>query len=330
VDQTELVRELRGLRRGRGVQAVGISGRLGPRLRELCRVTDHDDDHEIRRKLTRTLTSLANRLPPDLRTCFLAAFSLPPEKGLPFYLARLEWAGIQVHREIRTVRRRVDQAIARVAQLAAQRRDASRPGADPGWYTTDLGVSAALTPDGLEVFEFRRIIAERDGLGAISVFWTAGAGDPPLPIDELMVDVLRGGRLADRGLAAANRIHLRVSFPATLNRGQAHDIALRIRTPATWPVAAHYVHVPFQRCDRFQLDFAFKTWPPDAVAILDGILPGDADDQLVPHRPVVTSTDNEIHADFTDLTPYLAFGIRWRPPRQTGRVRTACGAPSSR
>lgn len=330
MDRTELVRELRGLRRGRGVQAVDISSRLGPRLRELCQVTDHDDDHDIRRKLTRTFTSLANCLPPDLRTCFLAAFGLPPEKGLPFYIARLEWAGTQVHREIRTVRRRVDQAIVRVAQLAVQRRDASRPGADPGWYTTDLGVSAALTPEGLEVFEFRRIIAERDGIGAISAYWTAGAGDTPLLVDDLMIDVLHGGQLADRGLAAANRIRLRVSFPVTLNRGQVYDIALRIRTPAAWPVAAHYVHVPFQRCDRFQLDFAFRTAPPDVVAVLDGILPGDVDDELVPHRPVVTSAENEIHAEFTDLTPYLAYGIRWRHPRQPGRVRRACGAPSSR
>jgi hypothetical protein len=92
------------------------------------------------------------------------------------------------------------------------------------------------------------------------------------------------------------------------------------------------VHVPFQRCDHFQLDFAFKVPPPDAVALLVGVLPGDADDQLVAQRPVAMTAQRDVHVDFTDLVPYLAYGIRWQRPHlrlATGQIE-AVDRPSSR
>jgi hypothetical protein len=277
-------------------------------LRELCRVTDHDDDLAVRRKVARTLTSFATGLPPDLQTCFLAAFGLPPESGLPFYLARLEWAGVQVHREVRTVRRRVDQGIRRVAQAAAhsRRSQANSPGHDAEWYTADLTVRATLTNEGLEVFEFWRIVAERNDLDQIDIHWTAGTGDVPLPIDDIVLDVLHGGRLVARGLAAANRAWVRVALPAVLDRGQAHDLALRVRPPASWPTGSHFVHVPFQRCDRLQLAFALHSPVLDHFDVLDGVLPGDADDELAAHRPKTLGTNDTVCVEFADLRPYLA------------------------
>src|SRR5687768_15696602 len=63
----DLVRELKSLRKGRGLYAGSIEERVGPALRSACAVTDGDGLLVIRQKVAARLTELAEQLPEDLR-----------------------------------------------------------------------------------------------------------------------------------------------------------------------------------------------------------------------------------------------------------------------
>src|SRR2546423_7989957 len=107
----ELVRDLKALRKGRGVFASQIGGRIGEALREVCGVADNDGPATIRRKVTERLLELAAELPADLRVAVLAAFAMCPEVQLPLYQDRVNWAASRLDRDPRTVRRRIDDGI---------------------------------------------------------------------------------------------------------------------------------------------------------------------------------------------------------------------------
>lgn len=161
-----LTQELKVLRRGRGVHSDRIGRRLGPELRRVCSVSDSDDEPDVRDKLTGFLDALAGQLPTDLGLCFIAAFGLEPDVRLPFYQQRLEWAAARLCREVRTVRRRVDQSIERAAEVAQHPRHRPRVGAAQRTSSPDLEATVTVW------LELRRG-AERDLSTEVPQFWNA-------------------------------------------------------------------------------------------------------------------------------------------------------------
>lgn len=170
--RVELVRELKSLRKGRGLFASRIDERVGPALREVCAVAEDDGPAAIRQKAADRLTELAGQLPEDLRLATRAAFAIGAEVRLPLYQDRVRWAAIRLDRDPRTVRRRVDEAITQLAELAA---------AAPA---TRIGLPV-VAPDGDErATELRVVVAlER------------------MPSEVLDVAVFCGGTLIARGAA---------------------------------------------------------------------------------------------------------------------------------
>jgi hypothetical protein len=200
----ELVRELKTLRKGRGLFVRQISDRVGPALRKACDVADSDGPVEIRRKVAERLESLANGLPADLRVAIMAAFALDRDARLPFYQDRVRWAAARLQRDDRTARRRIDEGIERIAELAASsaggRSDDVLPsdGSAASWHTNELRISLVLDQSAPEAFEIRRVVADRDRLTELDLALTLTAGpdrDQPVGVDELSVDVFYGGRL---------------------------------------------------------------------------------------------------------------------------------------
>src|SRR5262245_52376465 len=114
----ELVSDLKALRKGRGLYVNNVGDRVGHTLRDLCGVTEQDGPGEIRFRVAQRLEHLAVDLPDDLRVAVLAAFGMLPAARHPLYQERVSWIAQRIGRDPRTARRRIDDAIAQLAQLA--------------------------------------------------------------------------------------------------------------------------------------------------------------------------------------------------------------------
>lgn len=281
MERAELVKELKSLRKGRGLQASRLSDRVGPVLRAVCAVAEPDGMVALRTKVTGRLSELATHLPDDLRVAVLAAFAITPEARQPLYQERVKWAAARVDRDPRTVRRRVDEAIDLLAELAL----GSPVGPSPGsWHTAALTVAVVLEESC--VFEQHRLVADQDGLRSFDLATPAGEGM-----------VLYGGALAEGSVA----------LPGPLSRGEQWEFA------AVFPLesASQMVYVPRHRCEAFDLRVRFGKEGPAEVLAFDGAFERDVPDpgyRGLRHR---VDAAGEVHLQFRHLTPGLVYGARW-------------------
>jgi hypothetical protein len=285
VERAELVQELKTLRKGRGLQASKLAERVGPVLRTACSVSDGDGMVAIRAKVSGRLSELAEQLPEDLRLAALAAFAITPEARQPLYQERVKWAAERVDRDPRTVRRRVDEAIELLAELAS----AAPAGAAPGsWHI--LSLTLALVLEESCVFEQHRLVADQDDLRSFDLAVSAAEGM-----------VLYGGTLSEGS----------VELPRPLSRGESWEFA------AVFPVepAPQLIYVPRHRCEVFDLRVRFgKEGPPEVLA-LDGAFERDVADPGYRGRKLQVDAAGEVHLRFRHLTPGLVYGARWAEER---------------
>ncbi len=304
--RADLVRELKSLRKGRALFAGRLDERVGPELRAVCQVSDGDGSVAIRQKLAARLTEVAEQLPDDLRLCALAAFALITEARLPLYQDRVLWTAMRLDRDSRTVRRRVDEAIEQVAELAA---GSPRSPAPAGrWHTTQLSVAVALDQAQPEVLEQHRVVAHEDGLRELDL-----AASLPAPWRGSDVGVFYGGTLIDRGDAqTSDRFSLALALPGPLDRGESHDVAVRFRLPTAQAMRPYLVCVPGHPCEVFDLRLRFgrrrvppRVWTWYGAYHRDPSAPPSDGDRRQVDRA------GEIHLRFRRLTPGLAYGARW-------------------
>jgi hypothetical protein len=310
-----LIKELKTLRKGRGLFVRQISERVGPALREVCNVLDSDGPGEIRRAVSDRLESLAGNLPEDLRIAILAAFALHPDARLPFYQERVRWTAQRLNRDDRTARRRIDEAIERLAELALSSANDLDPGdaSSTGWHTDELRISLVLDQPAPEAFEFRRVVADRDRLAELDLAMTL-TGTPEhtlLAVDELSLDVFYGGRLIQKALESTDRLGFVLALPAPLKRESRHDFALRYRV-LNGHMQPHYVCVPKHRCDFFDLHVRFPLdHLPTRIWRLADAFQRDVNDPTFSGDLLIPDSAGEIHTTFRRLTPGLAYGVRW-------------------
>lgn len=325
-----LTRELVALRKGRGTNAGRLGDRVGPALRRVCRVHDGDSPAELRRKVVGTLRQFAERLPADLRDAVTAALGLHPDAHHVFYQERIRWLADRIERDDRTARRRVDDGIGRLAELAAERlaegppdgevagpgardlgMELQRPG--QGWYIESFRAALVLDLPALEAYEQRVVVAEQDGLAELDLSMTV----PPHPAapggsERLGIDVLYGGTLAGRVTESAVRVGFRLLLPTPLRRGEKHQYALRMSLPADQPMRQHYVAVPKRRCDEFTLRVRFDGKQlPSGVWRVEDAFHRDLDDESPTPYEVPVDAAGEIHLGFRDLAPAHGYGARW-------------------
>lgn len=304
--RAELVRELKSLRKGRGLYAGQIEERVGPTLRAACEVTEGDGLMVIRQKVTTRLAELAEHLPDDLRLATLAAFAINAEARLPLYQDRVLWAAVKVDRDPRTVRRRVDEAINQLAELATSA--PSHPPVPAGtWQTTELHVAVGLDRPRPEVLEQRRIVVNQEGLRELDL-----AVSLPAMRRDLEVEVLYGGTLLDRGMEASDRLGFALALPKPLARGESHDFAMRFRLPTARVMRPYLVCVPKRPCELFDLRVRFgRDRMPPRVWMLHGAFQRDVSDPVCRGHQHSVDPAGEIHMRFRQLTPGLAYGARW-------------------
>ncbi|WIX85859.1 hypothetical protein [Amycolatopsis sp. DG1A-15b] len=280
MERAELVRELKTLRKGRAL-AGRVEDRVGPALRSACEVSDADGMVTIRAKVSDRLSELSSQLPEDLRLAALAAFAITPEARQPLYQDRMRWAALRVDRDPRTVRRRVDEAIELLAELALASPASSTPG---NWHT--LSLTMALVLEESCVFEHHRLVADQDDLRSFDLAVPAGT-------------VLYGGTLSEGT----------VELPRALSRGESWEFA------AVFPAEpkTRLVYLPRHRCEVFDLRVRFGKEGPSEVLALDGAFERDIPDPHYRGRVLQADAAGEVHLQFRHLTPGLVYGARWAP-----------------
>jgi hypothetical protein len=299
---TDLISDLKVLRKGRGLFVSRIDERVGTTLRIVCDVTDSDGPAEIRHKVGERLDSWARKLPPDLRLAVMAAFAIAPDARLPLYQDRVNLAAEKLNRDPRTARRRIDDGIHHLAQLAA----AFTPGAgSPGtaatrWHTAELRASVALDRERPEVLEQRRIVADVDDLSEVDILVAAGAVTG--------VDIFHGGTLMPRG---GRRGAYSLRLPEPLRQGQSHEFTLRARLGREQHARSWYACVLEYPCASLDLRVRFdRRRLPARITTFEHVHPRDfaaATGGLTVHADAAA----ELRASFTDLAPGMAYGVRW-------------------
>ena len=326
LDEEHFYQELVALRRRRALADVDVSKRLGTALRTLCGIVAADDDSAVVRKVSATVTELAQSLPSDARTAALIALGLRDGFDQPMYGQRVAAAKQLFDREEKAVRRRFDEGLRLLARQAAQAVE-PRPTrvatghADTRWRTESLYAVLSLEPPVPEAFERRTVVALADGLTeldlAISVPSESSKARPG-HAEKLVVDVFRGGTLARQIMESSDRVGLTLRLPRPLSVGERHDVTLRYRAQLQYP---HYACTPRYPCDRFDISVRFGRARPSAVYLLDAGFQDDARDAAASGTEMQVDAAGEVHATFENLLPGFTYGMRWSavPPASIER-----------
>ncbi|MFD0683761.1 hypothetical protein [Actinomadura fibrosa] len=328
-----LLAELRRLCRGWGVQAPDLPGRIGPQLGRYL-----DGGADPRRALISLLSGAAAGLPGDLPDAARAALGLEPR--FRFLKDRQSWLAARLDRDMRTARRRIDEALALMAEritaesIAAESIAAPSiavgghgpgpaapavPAADAdGWYTETLQTLVRMDRDPPAIQEERRIAVTAPLLEVITV----PVSLPPAPAApsgrprDLFAEVLYGG--IDAGTERPSQSHFRflVRPPRPLRAGERHSFALGYSLPPGQPLAPHYALTPLRRYDGFRLRVRFAAdRPPEGLWLVAGVPPRTLDDAPDGLPAVELDAAQEAEASFTDMSIGLAYGFRWREAR---------------
>jgi hypothetical protein len=315
---TELLEELKMLRKGRAVHAGRLGDHVGPGLRELSGITAADGEESIRAKLTSRLGALLEALPDDLALAVRAALGVQPDVQHPFLGDRVQWLADQLKRDRRTARRRMDDGLVRLAQAAAGPSMAPpQPVAhtDDDWYVSDFHALLRLDQPSPEAQERRGIVAERDGIDSIEVLMTL----PRDPTDrtgahDLLMEVLYGATLIRKEHDADSRFRFLLQLPGTLRRGQRHEYGVLFRIPHNQAMRSHYVYTSPRRCDRFDLRIRFDPdRRPDQIWRVHEVF-HRAIDGPPSGEPISLDSVGELHLEFSGLRPGFGYGAQWTEP----------------
>jgi len=316
VQPAVLVAELKKLRKGRGMQSPTIEQQIGPALREVCGIAAGDGPAVVRERLTERLGSLAGTLPPDLSQIVMVALGLGAEVQGQFLQERIAWLAQRRDRDVRTIRRRVDEGLARLAEAAATPRTVTVPEDEEGWHVQRFEAVLRLDMVSPTCFERRTIVADTDGVNELTILYTIPRSRGDLDRDhDMLVDIHYGARLVSRTRISDSPFRFVLRLPLALSRGASHEYGMIVRLPETQPMRPHYLYIPTRPCSRFDLRVRFpQDRAPAEVERVDGAFHREIDEPS--DRPDVVSVDGvgEVLVGFRDLVPRLAYGLRWTLP----------------
>jgi hypothetical protein len=302
--------ELRRLRKGEALYAPDLLGRLGPTMRQLAGIAGADDAPTARRKVAAWLTTAAAVLTADERGAVAAAFALPPASRERFLNDRLRLLAQELHCDERTARRRVDEAIRRLAAVHEP-----APAAEPAdaWYVASFTAVLRLDVEPPEAFEERSVVALVDGLTEL----TTSVSVPRHPEDRseahrVEAELVYGGQLGARAQPYETYFEHVIFLAEPLNVGDRHSYAMRLRPPPGQPMAPHYVHVPLRRSDSFDLRIRFDPARlPRRMWRFNGV-PPSVITQATPTADLLEPDRfGDVRCVFRHLRQGLGYGVRW-------------------
>ncbi|MCE6998026.1 hypothetical protein LZG04_24970 [Saccharothrix sp. S26] len=311
ISPAELAADLRRLRRGRGAQAPRLADEVGPALRALCGVRDTDSHAVVREKVRVTLRGWSEALPVDLRAVFVVALALDVDVEGKFLGDRERSLAVGLHRDVRTIRRRVEEAIDLFAENAAARAGPPPGGDADHWHVERLEALVRLDVPEPECVERWTIVAARDIGDHVRVAVSppcgpTGDGARVRAVPFFGVEVAGEQRLPD------GRLLLDLRLPRALRAGQRHECGLVVTTAAGGGARSHHLYRPERRCETFELTVRFPAaHVPAAISPVRGS--PAAGDGWAAEGEVVVDAVHEAHAAFEDLRSGNVYGIRWRP-----------------
>lgn len=307
-ERRRIQQELRQLCRGRGLQAAEL--RLSPTLAaRLATVAGAGPPN--RGKLLDWLDRGIGLLPADLGLAARVGLALRPEAGNRFLGDRLERLATQVGREQRTVRRRLDEALSRLAEMLTSDppEPAPAPSSSATSYVRRVRALVVLDRPEPEVFEERTIVATDTGLAVITVAMSVPHPDGASP-PHVTADVLFGARLARTDRPGPSHVRFVLRLPRSLQPNEEHRFALRYRLAPGQRMTPRYALTPFDRCDELQLRVRFGD-PTPCVWRLPGVPPRSLDDDPGDLEKVEPDSVGEAFVQFSGLKPGLGYGLRW-------------------
>jgi hypothetical protein len=313
LSEDALAGELRALRKGRGVQSPTIADAVGPQLSVACGIAVGDSPADIREKLAGRLGALAKKLPQDLRAVVVAALALTPDAQGPFLQDRVQRLADQENRDVRTIRRRVDEAINMLAQQAV------RAGATPartdgdGWRVVRLESLLRMDVESPVCFERRFIKAESSGVEEVRELMTLPRGaETDSAEHDVGVEVQYGVELVRQERVRDTRFAFVLRLPHALSAGDSHDYGLVLRVPPGQPMRTHYVFFPRRSCDSFALRVRFPAGAvPRNIWKVAEVFHRDLDDEQLTREELVADRVGEVSVDFDGLIAGHGYGVQW-------------------
>lgn len=244
--------ELGRLRRGRGVMADDLRDRIGPTLRALSGIDESDSQDLVRVRLIAYLNDLTTRMPDDLRIALSAGLALDEDVRHRFFDARMQWLANKLQRDIRTARRRVDEAIRSAEAMSVAATASGGNYAPGGWYLARFRTVLLLDGGQPTAIEDRSIISTTDGLTELLVSTRVPrVGRGVLGDHRVDLGVLYGASLTRPEQASASYFRYFLQLPRPLNRGESHDIGVSVTIPAGQPMNPRYSFQPLRRCQMY-------------------------------------------------------------------------------
>jgi hypothetical protein len=223
---------------------------------------------------------------------------------------RVGWLAARMKRDVRTARRRMDEACVRLADALSTAASAGTGWRGPGWHVHSFDAVVLLDGDHPVTIERRLIVAGRDGLDQIMLGWS-------LPVDadsgrDLDVRVLYGGVLADREQQTATRFKLALDLPFPLRIGERHEYSVMTQLPPDRLMRDHYAYTPYTPCDFFDLRVRFhRKRVPARLWRVSEAFHRDLDERHVEGEPLIADPCGEVRLQFDDLVPGYGYGIQW-------------------
>jgi hypothetical protein len=316
--ETELCAELISLRKGLGLRRPALLDRVGPGLRQVCRLDDAVGHGEARSVLVAVLRSACDSLPVDAGMLASAMLGLDPGFPDPTLTGRQSRLAAVLGVDPVTVRRRCDLALGLLAaQLMSG--DSGTPAPDDpfrrnDWYTAESIAVMRLDTTTPEVTSRLTVVAMCDRLEGVQL--SQGLGwprDQPRPASDVTVDVQFGGVLESSRRLSAEYFAYRIRFPEPLARGERHTFGMTTRLPRDRH-QPHLVSWARRRVDRFELRIRFDlTRLPRAVWCLNGV-PYRVSEADGPTREVLRPDRvGEVAVEFERLVLGLGYGVAWLP-----------------
>jgi hypothetical protein len=290
-----------------------LPSRLGPTLYGMAGIESGENADDIRQRLVEFLEDLAASLPEDLRTAFAAALALREDVRFRFLDERMEWLADWLHRDIRTARRRADEAIrlvdANTGLVAGEAADYQ------DWHLGRLRALLLLDRAEPLAIEERTLVAACDDLAEISIATSIPVPRGARPQEQAaQLTVLYGGSLAGSTWPTATYLRYTVRLPRPLRRGQSHEFGISITTPRGQPFNPRYAIQPLRRCDEFDLRVRFGTAQPSSVWRIAGLPRGMVDDFADRDALVRPDATGDVHLRYQRLKLGLVYGARWSAP----------------
>lgn len=319
IDIDKLVKELKALRKGRGLDTPDLATRTGPELRAVFGLSETADSAQIRTRLTNSLAELTAQLPDDLSFAVSAALALSEDRHTQFYGQRVDLVADHLQRDRRTATRHIDNGLRVLAELAIADATGTKPDVGlpaPPWQTTELRTWVMLDRETPEIFELRRVTTTEKELRELRLElsvpvagdWKVGA-----TVNDPEIVVLSGGTLRTQLNYSSTRVVFDLEPAEPLTGLREHEFFIRYRFSGAREMRPFYTCTPSFPCRSFDLHIRFgEKRPPTSIWKVDGLRMSEVEDDAAPREPIAADSAGEVNVRFQGLTPNLSYGVVWQ------------------